>query len=150
MLNRLEDSFTRLSQFSADLAHELRRPLSPATAHRQNTGKSSRPLPLNANDYRTLWKTSSSSPAPMRRAKRSNASLLTLASLRKRSSLSITRRQKIDILKLTAPAKGKSTATRFYLVARSVTYLKTRFASHPTAAELRSRSRRSMRAAKLR
>ncbi|MBI1929789.1 heavy metal sensor histidine kinase [Candidatus Poribacteria bacterium] len=27
MLNRLEDSFTRLSQFSADLAHELRTPI---------------------------------------------------------------------------------------------------------------------------
>lgn len=35
MLSRLEDSFQRLSQFSADLAHELRTPLGNLMLHAQ-------------------------------------------------------------------------------------------------------------------
>ncbi|MGY2222626.1 heavy metal sensor histidine kinase [Pseudomonas gingeri] len=48
MLGRLEDSFQRLSAFSADIAHELRTPLSNLLTHTQVT--LTRPRPLE--DYR--------------------------------------------------------------------------------------------------
>ena len=37
MLERLDDSFQRLSAFSADIAHELRTPLSNVLTHTQVT-----------------------------------------------------------------------------------------------------------------
>jgi len=48
MLGRLEDSFQRLSAFSADIAHELRTPLSNLLTHTQVT--LTRPRPIE--DYR--------------------------------------------------------------------------------------------------
>jgi two-component system heavy metal sensor histidine kinase CusS len=48
MLGRLDDSFQRLSAFSADIAHELRTPLSNLLTHTQVT--LTRPRPLE--DYR--------------------------------------------------------------------------------------------------
>lgn len=48
MLERLDDSFQRLSAFSADIAHELRTPLSNLLTHTQVT--LTRPRPLE--DYR--------------------------------------------------------------------------------------------------
>ncbi|WGK92462.1 heavy metal sensor histidine kinase [Pseudomonas migulae] len=48
MLGRLDDSFQRLSAFSADIAHELRTPLSNLLTHTQVTLTRSRPL----EDYR--------------------------------------------------------------------------------------------------
>jgi two-component system heavy metal sensor histidine kinase CusS len=48
MLGRLDDSFQRLSAFSADIAHELRTPLSNLLTHTQVTLTRERPL----EDYR--------------------------------------------------------------------------------------------------
>jgi len=48
MLGRLDDSFQRLSAFSADIAHELRTPLSNLLTHTQVTLTRARPL----EDYR--------------------------------------------------------------------------------------------------
>jgi two-component system heavy metal sensor histidine kinase CusS len=50
MLARLEDSFTRLSQFSADLAHELRTPIANILGEIQVTLRRDR----SANEYREV------------------------------------------------------------------------------------------------
>jgi two-component system heavy metal sensor histidine kinase CusS len=50
MLARLEDSFTRLSQFSADLAHELRTPIANILGEIQVTLRRER----SANEYREV------------------------------------------------------------------------------------------------
>ena len=54
MLDRLEDSFTRLSQFSADLAHELRTPVGNILGEAQVALTRSR----SANDYREVIESS--------------------------------------------------------------------------------------------
>lgn len=54
MLHRLEDSFTRLSQFSADLAHELRTPVANMLGEAQVTLTRERP----ANEYREVIESS--------------------------------------------------------------------------------------------
>ena len=48
MFSRLEDAFQRLSAFSADIAHELRTPLSNLLTHTQVTLT----RPRSADDYR--------------------------------------------------------------------------------------------------
>src|SRR5439155_7096468 len=50
MLGRLEDSFTRLSQFSADLAHELRTPIGNMIGEAQVALTRER----NADEYRSV------------------------------------------------------------------------------------------------
>lgn len=54
MLARLEDSFTRLSQFSADLAHELRTPI----AILRGEAESILTRPRNADEYREVIESS--------------------------------------------------------------------------------------------
>ena len=54
MLDRLEDSFTRLSQFSADLAHELRTPIANILGEAQVTLTRTR----TAEDYRAVIESS--------------------------------------------------------------------------------------------
>src|SRR5437660_12704652 len=50
MLDRLEDSFTRLSQFSGDLAHELRTPI----ANIRGEGEVALTRPRTSEDYRNV------------------------------------------------------------------------------------------------
>jgi two-component system heavy metal sensor histidine kinase CusS len=50
MLDRLEDSFTRLSQFSADLAHELRTPI----ANIRGEAEVALTRPRTTNEYRSV------------------------------------------------------------------------------------------------
>jgi len=50
MLDRLEDSFTRLSQFSADLAHELRTPI----ANIRGEGEVALTRPRTSDEYREV------------------------------------------------------------------------------------------------
>ena len=50
MLARLEDAFTRLTQFSADLAHDIRTPLATLTMQTQVTLSQ----PRNADEYREV------------------------------------------------------------------------------------------------
>jgi two-component system, OmpR family, heavy metal sensor histidine kinase CusS len=54
MLERLEDSFTRLSQFSADLAHELRTPL----ANIRGEGEVALTRPRSPNEYQAVIESS--------------------------------------------------------------------------------------------
>lgn len=54
MLDRLEDSFTRLSQFSADLAHELRTPI----ANLRGEAEVALTRPRSAEEYRAVLESS--------------------------------------------------------------------------------------------
>src|SRR3954469_1382735 len=54
MLERLEDSFTRLSQFSADLAHELRTPI----ANIRGEAEVALTRPRSPNEYQTVIESS--------------------------------------------------------------------------------------------
>ena len=82
LLKRLDDSFTRLSQFSADLAHELRTPIanmlgearlpSREIAPLLTIARPSNPPSPNANGFPGLWTICFLSHAWMRRVNRSH------------------------------------------------------------------------------